>query len=166
MRNSEPEGPMKGLRLFLCVLVTALLTVSGAQAGDSTDGHGCKSVHAVGVGQDLGGGNTTATIKHGGPLNGTTSGHFVVAGNPPVFTIVGTVSFTTKHGGLNADVAGTFNGVTGAFNAGGPVSAGTGRLAGASGNLVFAGVENLATGAFTETITGTLCRANGVDEED
>jgi hypothetical protein len=148
------------------MLVTTLVMVSGAQAGDSSDGHGCKSIQATGVGQDLGGGNTAATIKHGGPLNGTTSGHFAVAGNPPVFTIVGTVSFTTKHGGLNADVAGTFNAATGAFSASGPVSAGTGRLAGASGTLTLAGVENVATGAFTETITGTICRAMRDDDGD
>jgi hypothetical protein len=156
---------MKLLRSFLCTLVTTLVVVSGAQAGHSEDGHGCKNIHATGVGQDLGGGNTTATIKHGGPLNGTTAGHFVIAGNPPVFAIVGTVVFTTKHGGLTADVAGTFNVVTGAFTASGPVSAGTGRLAGATGTLVLAGVENLATGAFTETITGTICRASGDDDE-
>jgi hypothetical protein len=157
---------MKLLRSLMCMLATTLVVAGGAQAGDSKNAHGCKNIHATGVGQDLGGGNTTATIKHGGPLNGTTSGHFAVAGSPPVFTIVGTVVFTTNHGGLTADVAGTFNGATGAFSASGPVSAGTGHLAGASGTLVFAGVENLATGAFTETITGTICRATGNDEED
>lgn len=42
----------------------------------------------------------------------------------------------------------------------------TGKLAGATGNLTLTGVENLATGAFTETITGTICRAQGDDDED
>jgi hypothetical protein len=153
------EEPMKRLRSCLLVLAGALIVVGGAQAGASK-GHGCKKINATGVGQDLGGGNTTATITHGGPLNGTTSGHFDVTGTPPVFTIVGTVVFTTKHGGLTANVAGTFNGANGAFTAAGPVSAGTGKLAGATGTLTFDGVENLSTGSFTETITGTICRAH------
>jgi hypothetical protein len=157
---------MKTLRSCLCVLATALIAVGGAQAGGSKGDQGCKNVHATGVGQDLGGGTTTATITHGGPLNGTTSGHFVVSGAPPVFTIVGTVVLTTKHGGLTATVAGTFDGVTGAFTATGPVSTGTGHLAGATGTLTFTGIENFATGAFTETITGRICRADDEDDDD
>jgi hypothetical protein len=109
------------------------------------------------VGQDLGGGHTVATIRHGGLLNGTTSGQFAISGAPPVFTINGTVVFTTKHGTLVATVVGTFNVVTGAFTASGPVSGGTGKLAGTTGTLTLAGVENLSTFVFTETITGTIC---------
>jgi hypothetical protein len=37
------------------------------------------------------------------------------------------------------------------------VSASTGKLAGATGNLTLDGVENLADGSFTETITGSIC---------
>lgn len=156
---------MKELRPFLYVLASALIVVGGAQA-DSKDDQGCKDIDATGVGQDLGNGNTTATISHGGWLNGTTSGHFEIAGAPPVFAIAGTVVFTTKHGTLVANVTGTFDVSTGAFTASGPVSDGTGKLVGATGNLTLTGVENLATGAFTETITGTICRAQGDDEED
>jgi hypothetical protein len=154
---------MKRLRSLLCVLVSGLFVVGGAQASSASHDEGCKTIHATGVGQDLGGGNTTATIRQGGPLNGTTSGHFVISGAPPVFAISGTVTFTTKHGTLVAAVAGTFNAATGAFTASGPVSGGTGKLAGASGILMFAGAENLATGAFTETITGSIC---GAREDD
>jgi len=150
---------MKSFGPLLCVLAGGLIMVGGAQADGSADDQGCAQVHAVGVGQDLGGGNTTATISHGGRLNGTTSGQFAITGSPPVFTIVGTVVFTTKNGTLTANVAGTFDVTSGAFNASGPVSAGTGNLAGTTGSLTFAGVENLATGVFTETITGTLCQA-------
>ena len=157
---------MKRLPSCLCLLAGALILVSGAQAGGPKDDHGCKKINATGVGQDLGNGTTTATISHGGPLDGTTSGHFVVSGGPTVFTIVGTVVFTTKHGGLTANVAGTLNVATGAFTASGPVSAGTGHLAGATGTLTFDGVENLATMVFTETITGTICRAHGDEEDD
>jgi|SRR5437660_3814369 len=153
---------MKRVRSLLCVFVSGLFVVSGAQASSASQEHGCKAIHATGLGQDLGGGNTTATIRHGGPLTGTTTGHFVISGAPPVFAISGTVTFTTKHGTLVAAVAGTFDVSTGAFTASGPVSGGTGKLTGASGILTFVGVENLATGAFTEAITGTIC---GADED-
>jgi hypothetical protein len=146
---------------FLCVFASALIMVGGEQAKGAEDDQGCGNVHAVGLGQDLGGGNTTATISHGGRLNGTTAGHFELGGTPPIFTIAGTVAFTTKHGTLTATVSGTFNVATGEFTASGPVSAGTGNLAGTTGILTFSGVENLGTGVFTETITGTLCRAGG-----
>jgi len=152
---------MKGFRSLLCVLVSGLAVVGGAQASPAGGGHGhdhgCQKIHATGVGQDLGGGNTTATIRHGGPLNGTTSGHFVTAGAPPVFAISGTVTFTTKHGTIVANVTGTFDVTSGAFTASGPLSRGTGKLAGATGALTLTGVENLSTGAFTETIKGTIC---------
>ena len=157
---------MKRLGSCLWLLTSALILVGGAQAGGSKGYHGCKDVHATGVGQDLGGGNTTATIRHGGQLNGRTSGHFAITGAPPVFTIAGTVVFTAKHGGLTASVAGTFNAATGAFTAAGPVSAGTGHLAGATGTLTFSGLENLATGSFTETITGTICGTSGEEDDD
>src|SRR5712691_8523320 len=151
---------MKVVRLLLCALVGALVMAGGAQAADD---NGCQPVHAIGVGQDLGGGSTTAVIKHGGLLNGTTVGQFAISGAPPVFTITGTVVLTTKHGTLSVDLVGTFDVTTGAFSATGPISGGTGNLAGATGALTFTGVENLTTGAFTETIAGTVCRA---DEED
>jgi hypothetical protein len=156
--HRENGGPMKRFAPLLCVLASALIMVGGAQAG-SEDDQGCASVHAVGVGQDLGGGSTTAMISRGGRLNGTTTGQFAISGAPPVFGIDGTVVFTTKGGTLTATVSGTFNVLTGEFTASGPVSAGTGNLAGTTGTLTFQGVENLATGVFTETITGTLCQS-------
>ena len=154
---------MKRFAPLVCVLASALVMVGGAQAG-SEDDHGCAPVRAVGVGQDLGGGNTTATISHGGRLNGTTVGSFAISGAPPVFNIDGTVVFTTKGGTLTATVSGTFNVLTGAFTASGPVSGGTGNRAGTTGTLTFQGVENLTSGVFTETITGTLCKAGDDDD--
>jgi len=87
-----------------------------------------------------------------------------ISGAPPVFTITGTVAFTTKGGTLTATVSGTFNVLTGEFTASGPVSGGTGNLAGTTGTLTFQGVENLTSGVFTETITGTLCKAGDDDD--
>ena len=44
----------------------------------------------------------------------------------------------------------------GAFRAAGPVTAATGKLAGATGDLTFAGVENLSDGSFVEDVTGAI----------
>ena len=160
---------MKALRLFLCVLVGSLFLVAGAwadssKAGDDDDE--CLTINARGVGQDLGGGNTTATITRGGVLNGTTAAHFdITGGAPPALTFAGTVVFTTRNGTLTVGIAGTFNVSTGVFNASGPVTAGTGVFTGATGNLVFAGVENLTTGVFTETVRGTICLADDDDDD-
>jgi len=41
----------------------------------------------------------------------------------------------------------------------GPITGGTGRFAGATGNLAFHGVANLATGELSETVTGTISRS-------
>ena len=155
---------MQRLRLLLCVLASTLTLVAGSQVA-SSNGDGCSDINATGVGQDLGGGNTTATIRNAGFLNGTTSGHFEISGAPPVFTITGTVVFSAKHGTLTVNLSGTFNVATGEFSASGPVAGGTGKLAGATGNLTFTGVENLETGAFTETIVGTVCKSGGDDDD-
>ncbi len=157
---------MKALRTVLCVLAALLTTTAGvARADGAEEGAGCRPVHTIGVGQDLGGGNTTATVTHGGVLNGTTHAHFdITGGAPPAFTIAGTLVLTTKHGALTVDLAGTFNVATGEFTATGPITGATGKLAGSTGTLTLSGVENLTTGAFTERITGSLCR--GGDEDD
>jgi len=161
------EYAMKALRLVLCVFAALLVTTVGdARADGEGEDSGCRPVHAAGVGQDLGGGNTTATITRGGVLNGTTTAHFdITGGSIPMFTIAGTIVFTTKHGTLTANVSGTFDVSTGEFAATGPISGGTGKFAGATGTLTFSGVENLTTGAFTETVTGTLCRGEGEEDQ-
>jgi hypothetical protein len=104
-----------------------------------------------------------ATIK-GGKLKGTTTGHFDMGGTPPVFLISGAVTFTTKDGTLTVTPSGTFDITSGHFNATGPITGGTGKWAGTTGSLTFDGIENLTTGAFTETITGMTCGAE--DDED
>jgi hypothetical protein len=150
--------------LLLVCLLGALTSAGGVQAAVSTsqDDDGCRNVNTTGVGQDLGGGNTTATIR-GGVLKGTTSAHFdITGGTPPELTFQGTVTFTAKRGTLTVSIAGTFNVATGAFAATGPVTGGTGAFTGASGSLSFAGVEDLTTGSFTEDVTGTVC----LPEED
>ena len=144
----------KSLLIFgiVAAMMVVLSPVQVAAAGVS-----CHTINATGAGQDLGGGNTIAQISEGALLQGTTAGSFSVSGAPPIFDIAGTVTFTTNKGTLTAGVAGTINVWTGDFAAAGPVTGATGKLAGATGSLSFAGNENLVTGSFTETITGSIC---------
>ncbi len=147
----------RGIRLLavaLCVGGTMTAFTSAAQADTS-----CHNINASGVGQDHGGGSTTATISNGGLLEGTTQANFAASGSPPTLALSGTVKFLTNNDGatLTVSVTGTFNLSNGQFAASGPVSASTGKLAGATGSLAFEGVENLNNGTFTETITGNVC---------
>ena len=141
-------------RFVLPVVAAAALAIGGqAHAGVS-----CHKINAKGVGQDLGGGNTTARIIGGGLLHGTTEGSFMITGGvPPVLSIAGTVIFTTKQATLTVGVAGTFDIATGDFAATGPVTAATGKLTGATGTLLLEGVQDLSTGTFVEDVTGLIC---------
>ena len=78
-------------------------------------------------------------------------------GVPPVFSIAGTVTFTTRQATLTVALTGTFNVATGAFVATGPVMSATGKLTGATGTLTLEGVEDLSTGRFTEEVRGLIC---------
>ena len=146
---------MRALGAGLCALAGMLLLAGSVQA--RTGGESCHRINAKGVGQDLGGGHTTARIIGGGLLQGTTGGTFTIGGAPPVFAIQGSVVFTTNQATLAVGVSGTFDVSTGAFSASGPVTAATGKLEGATGSLTLSGVEDFATGQFTETVTGSIC---------
>lgn len=153
---------MKRLRM-LVLLSAAVVTAGGAQTTSAAVRHdSCLSVNARADGQNLGHGRTAATITHAGILNGTTAGQLeVTGGTPPLLTVVGTGVLTTNHGSLTVSLAGTFNTATGVFEATGHVVHGTGVFAGATGVLTFMGVEDLTSGRFTQTITGTVCLAHG-----
>jgi hypothetical protein len=74
----------------------------------------CVPVHATGVGQDLGGGRTQATISSHGLVVGHTMAAFTinqVVGTTASFT--GPIVFTNRLGTLTAQVAGTFDVVSG-----------------------------------------------------
>ena len=143
------------LRPFLG-LVATLLCASSAGAAVS-----CHKINAKGVGQDLGGGLTQAQIIGGGLLHGTTAGNFtVVGGSPPVLLINGTVTFTVNKGTLTVQVSGSFDisdPSDAKFVVSGPVTAAAGQLAGATGTLMIDGDESLATGKFTEELSGLIC---------
>jgi hypothetical protein len=67
------------------------------------------------------------------------------------------VEFSTNRATLTVSVEGTFDVASGAFSASGPVTASTGKLAGATGFLSLAGVEDLTTGSFVEDVVGEIC---------
>ncbi len=100
--EGQPNGVLmkmlgSGNRLVLVASIGALMMISQAQAAVS-----CHKINAHGVGQDLGGGVTHATIKGGGLLHGTTVGNFTITGiSPPVASFAGTVEFTDQS--RNAD---------------------------------------------------------------
>jgi hypothetical protein len=144
-----------GTRFVLPIVVAATALALFGQAHAAVS---CHKINAKGVGQDLGGGVTTARIIGGGLLHGTTAGNFMITGgSPPVLSIAGTVTFTTKQATLTVSVAGTFDVSTGDFAATGPVTAATGKLAGTTGTLLLEGVQDLSTGSFVEDVTGLIC---------
>lgn len=139
--------------LFLLVVMGTLLTVSQTQAAAS-----CHKIKAKGFGQDLGNNTSVTEIKGGGLLQGTSEGRFeIISFSEPIALIKGTMVFTTNKGTLTVAITATFDVSSGEFRASGPVTGGTDKLAGATGALVFEGVEDLSDGSFVEDITGEIC---------
>ena len=147
---------MNALSRLLLLLAALSLAVVAPTAVDAAVS--CHRIDASGVGQDQGGGNTVAQISDGGLLQGTTAAAFTITGlSGTLASFVGTITFTPNRATLAAQVAGTLDLATGAFNATTSSLSGTGKLEGATGGLVFAGVENLLTGTFTEVVAGQVC---------
>jgi hypothetical protein len=147
------------MKVVKAALAVAVLFVVGAAAPAAAHGAvSCHNINAKGVGQDLGGGQTTAQIIGGGLLQGTTQASFVITGfSGTVASFEGTIVFTVNNATLTANVSGTLDAATGEFEATTSSVSGTGKLAGATGSLSFKGVEDLATGNFTEDVTGEIC---------
>jgi hypothetical protein len=145
----------------LAALVTAASSVVAAPAeADAASATFCVPVLAKATGQDLGGGETRATLRFAGIAFATSHATFTttsVVGAVAYFA--GPIVLTPALGRdtLTALVTGSVDTSTGAFRATSSTVTGTGQLAGASGQLTFAGLENLSTGAFTETVSGRLC---------
>src|SRR5438874_7271857 len=91
------------------VSLGALVTVSPVHAGVS-----CHLINAKAVGQDNGGGSTTARVIGGGLLHGTIAGSLTITGvSGTVASFVETVTFTNEHGTLTAVITGAFDLVSG-----------------------------------------------------
>jgi hypothetical protein len=147
---------MNALSRLLLLLAALALAVVAPTAVDAAVS--CHRIDASGVGQDHGGGHTVAQISDGGLLQGTTAAAFTITGlSGTLASFVGTITFTTSRATLAAEVAGTLDLATGAFNATTSSLSGSGKLEGATGGLVFAGVENLLTGTFSEVVAGQVC---------
>jgi hypothetical protein len=126
----------------------------------------CLPVYLTATGQDLGPDTeghlmTTSTVLLAGHPVATTKATFTPSGSPTgdALAFTGPIVFTfgSQPSTLTANVQGSVNLSTGVFQATSITVTGVGLLSGVSGSLVFRGTENLATGAFTETIRGTLC---------
>jgi hypothetical protein len=144
--------------LFAFLVVVVALPVATAQGATPRTKTICVPVRATGVGQDLGGGRTQATISSHGVVVGHTAAAFTihqVVGTSASFT--SPIVFTNTLGTLTAQVAGTFDVASGAFRATSTSLTGTGLLRGVSGVVTLEGLEDFATLRFTETITGRLC---------
>jgi hypothetical protein len=152
---------MTHLRIVLVVLVAAVIAGSAQTATAQVHDGSCLSVDARGYGQFLGHGRTAGTIVHAGILNGTSSAQLqITGGHPPIVTVAGTGVLTAHDGTLTVSFTGTINQSTGEFQLTGQIISGTGIFAQATGTLTFVGVEDLHTGSFTQTITGTVCLAH------
>lgn len=147
-------------RRVLCVL-TAVAALGVAAPAVAHGGESCHRVNAHGTGQALSATTTVATIRGGGLLTGTTTGDFAVTGpTANGVAIAGHVVFTVNRATLDVTVAGELVpvGTGGAltFEVTSTDMTGTGKLAGADGELTFVGA-GADDGSFTETVTGRIC---------
>ena len=154
---------LRGLGLLVFVLMATTIAAP-AEAGQRSGHHrSCITFTLDGVGQDLGGGNTEATLSLYGHPVATTAAALKVT--DPVGTVAsfrGPLVITPigSSGTLIAQLVGTLDIETGVFAAHSTSVRGTGVLRGVTGTIAAQGTEDLVTGAFTETFTGTLCIAN------
>ncbi len=143
------------LYAVLIVLVITLVT-SFTPAYASGQRH---SINAKGKGQLTSATTTAGKLIGGGLLHGTTTATLNITALDQTTgdaTYVGVVVITTKHGTLTLQDAGLFNLVTGVFSSHSTVASGTGRFAGATGDLYFAGIVDLASGSFIDEIKGEI----------
>ena len=156
-------------RLVLPLLVCLAASFATVAPAAAHPGHSSPPVHsrclplaATGVGQDLGGGQTTATISVAGVEVGTTAATFTITGvEGTIASFRGPIVFTGLGGTLTARVSGTLDVATGTFTSTSTSVTGTGLLRQVTGDVTFTGTEDLATGAFTESIRGRLCVSRG-----
>jgi hypothetical protein len=108
---------------------------------------------------------STAGVIQSGLLRGTTA--FSATFTDAQGDYVGTLVITTKHGTLTLHDLGNLNTSTGQFTDHLTVVSGTGRFAGATGELFDQGTLNLQTGSFTDVpLTGLIHLQHGSGGKD
>lgn len=148
-----------GRRVLTALLAAAALGVVApgvAQADEE-----CHVIDGRGTGQATSPTTTIATIRGAGLLTGTTTGEFTAAPNGDgSLRLTGTVVFTVNRATVAVDVDGTLTPTSPdgdlTFDVTSTGFTGTGKLEGITGELRLAGV-GVPGGAFTETVTGTIC---------
>jgi hypothetical protein len=148
----------------LAVLVCSLVLPMGTAQGASTRATVCLPFTATGEGQDLGAGRTTATISVGDYRIGSTEAAFTITGvTGTIASFEGPLTFQPDgvRGTLIAQLGGTVDVATGRFSATSTSVSGTQRLTRVTGDVQIEGVQDLSSGAFTETLTGRICIAGG-----
>jgi hypothetical protein len=156
------SGRIAAAALATGVLMTAALAAPAEAAHPKGYGQGkahCRALHATGTGQDLGGGATSATLYQGKRVAGSSVGQLEtgVPGEDGLLPFSGTILLTTWKGDLVAEVEGTFDIVTGVFRARTHDLEGKGPLKNATGRLRIVGIQDLATGEFTEAVHARVC---------
>lgn len=153
-------------RATVLALMLPFLMLFGT--GPATAGVSCHQINAKGSGSGAapqdgdppGLIRTSAQIRGGGLLQGTTEAAFQVTGPTPTgIAFAGDITFTTNRSTLTLDLHGTLDLTTGEFTASGDVREATGKLDGATGTLTLTGVQNLLdpAGSFTEKVSGEIC---------
>jgi hypothetical protein len=156
---------MRHLRRTSVAVVAALTATIGSSAAAEAAPTRCAPVHATGRGQDLGNFQTQADIYVLRFRIGSTAATFTPTGQTgTTITFDGPIVFRARLGlgSITVSALGSVDISTGEFTSAGPISATTGIFKGATGNLTFQGTENLSTGAFDETVNGSICAANSL----
>lgn len=156
MRGRTILSVLIGLISLACALVVPTGAAQSAGARPTV----CLPFTATGVGQDMGGGRTTATISVGNHRIGSTEASFTIGEvTGTVASFAGPLTFRPDRvrGTLVAQLTGTVDLATGRFAAASTSISGTGRLSRVTGDVRIEGVQDLSSGAFTETLTGRLC---------
>ncbi len=158
---------MTGRTPFAGLLAAALViaSISSPATAYASAPRNCVPVQLTAIGQDQGPSNgvihTVADVFLGRLKVAATAASFTPTGPPAgsVLSFAGPIVISPVVGDstLTATVNGSVDLSTGMFTATSTRVTGTRHLSGVTGELTFAGTENSATGAFTETITGVLC---------
>jgi hypothetical protein len=129
--------------------------------GPGSDGH---PIHTT-ISAHLTGPTSTVGVIPSGLLRGTTA--FSATFTDAQGDYVGTLVITTKHGTLTLHDQGNLNPASGQFTDHLTVVGGTGRFAGATGELFDQGTLNLQTGSFANVpLTGLIHLQHGTGGND